>query len=48
MEQTMGGVTSTSTYDRNRLLKTTTAGVAATYNYDPLGRLDTVSSNGST
>ncbi|MGW0993401.1 golvesin C-terminal-like domain-containing protein, partial [Streptomyces sp. NPDC002523] len=48
VEQTMGGVTSTSTYDRNRLLKTTTAGVAATYNYDPLGRLDTVSSNGST
>ncbi|WP_258308210.1 DNRLRE domain-containing protein [Streptomyces sp. NWU339] len=47
VEQTVGGVTSTSTYDRNRLLKTTAAGVASTYNYDPLGRLDTVSSNGS-
>ncbi|MCP8710938.1 DNRLRE domain-containing protein [Streptomyces sp. AC04842] len=47
VEQTVGGVTSTSMYDRNRLLKTTAAGVASTYNYDPLGRLDTVSSNGS-
>ncbi|MGP4083488.1 golvesin C-terminal-like domain-containing protein [Streptomyces sp. KR55] len=52
VEQKVGAagseVTTTSTYDRNRLLKTTTAGVASTYNYDPLGRLDTVSSNGST
>ncbi|URN11933.1 hypothetical protein LUW77_09410 [Streptomyces radiopugnans] len=47
VEQTIGGVTTTTTYDRNRLLKTTTNGVSATYNYDPLGRLDTVSSNGS-
>ncbi|MGK5449764.1 DNRLRE domain-containing protein, partial [Streptomyces radiopugnans] len=47
VEQTVGGVTTTTTYDRNRLLKTTTDGVSATYNYDPLGRLDTVSSNGS-
>ncbi|MFF2405271.1 hypothetical protein [Streptomyces sp. NPDC058092] len=47
VEQTVGGVTSTSTYDRNRLLKTSAGGVASTYNYDPLGRLDTVSSNGS-
>ncbi|ELS57260.1 golvesin C-terminal-like domain-containing protein [Streptomyces viridochromogenes] len=47
VEQTVGGTTTTSTYDRNRLLKTTVAGVASTYNYDPLGRLDTVSSNGS-
>ncbi|MER6617024.1 DNRLRE domain-containing protein [Streptomyces xantholiticus] len=47
VEQTVGTVTSTSTYDRNRLLKTSAAGVASTYNYDPLGRLDTVSSNGS-
>ncbi|MEV5339779.1 DNRLRE domain-containing protein [Streptomyces sp. NPDC052676] len=47
VEQTVGSVTTYSTYDRNRLLKTTTAGVASTYNYDPLGRLDTVSSNGS-
>ncbi|WP_354670079.1 DNRLRE domain-containing protein [Streptomyces sp. S.PNR 29] len=48
VEQTVGGVKTTSTYDRNRLLKTTAAGIASTYNYDPLGRLDTVSSNGST
>ncbi|MEU9702615.1 DNRLRE domain-containing protein [Streptomyces sp. NPDC047981] len=48
VEQTTAGVTSTSTYDRNRLLKTEAGGVASTYNYDPLGRLDTVSSNGST
>ncbi|MFI6726491.1 DNRLRE domain-containing protein [Streptomyces atratus] len=47
VEQTVGGATSTSTYDRNRLLKTSAGGVASTYNYDPLGRLDTVSSNGS-
>nr|WP_307661548.1 DNRLRE domain-containing protein [Streptomyces sp. V1I1] len=47
VEQKSGGVTSTSTYDRNRLLKTSAGGVASTYNYDPLGRLDTVSSNGS-
>ncbi|MEU0693106.1 hypothetical protein ABZ349_03845 [Streptomyces niveus] len=33
---------------RNRLLKNTTGSAAATYNYHPLGRLDTVSSNGST
>ncbi|MGR8008754.1 golvesin C-terminal-like domain-containing protein [Streptomyces hypolithicus] len=48
VNQTVGGVTTSSTYDRNRLLKNTSGGVAATYNYDPLGRLDTVSSNGST
>ncbi|WP_406400100.1 DNRLRE domain-containing protein [Streptomyces sp. NBC_00879] len=47
VEQKSGGITSTSTYDRNRLLKTAAGGVASTYNYDPLGRLDTVSSNGS-
>ncbi|ORT59515.1 DNRLRE domain-containing protein [Streptomyces sp. CB03238] len=47
VEQTMGTAKTLSTYDRNRLLKTTTGGVSATYNYDPLGRLDTVSSNGS-
>ncbi|WP_307805055.1 RHS repeat-associated core domain-containing protein [Streptomyces sp. VRA16 Mangrove soil] len=48
VEQTTAAGTSQSVYDRNRLLKTTTAGVASTYNYDPLGRLDTVSSNGAT
>ncbi|MFR9780772.1 polymorphic toxin-type HINT domain-containing protein, partial [Micromonospora sp. MS34] len=44
--QTIEGVTSTSKFDRNRLHSTTTAGVTSTYNYDPLGRLDTVSIGG--
>ncbi|WP_217621540.1 golvesin C-terminal-like domain-containing protein [Streptomyces lunaelactis] len=48
VDQTIDEVSTSSTYDRNRLLKNTTGGVSATYNYDPLGRLDTVSSNGST
>ncbi|MFD6716865.1 DNRLRE domain-containing protein [Micromonospora chalcea] len=46
VSQTVGGTTSTSKYDRNRLHSTTTAGVTSTYNYDPLGRLDTVSVGG--
>ena len=33
-------------YDRNRLLTATTGGVAAAYNYDPFGRLNTVTSAG--
>ncbi|WIM97628.1 DNRLRE domain-containing protein [Actinoplanes oblitus] len=44
--QTVGGVETRSRYDRNRLHSTTTAGVTSTYNYDPLGRLDTVSVGG--
>ncbi len=48
VSQTVGGVTTTSTYDRNRLIKASTDGVSTTYNYDPLGRLDTVSSGGTT
>ncbi|MFE9653200.1 DNRLRE domain-containing protein [Micromonospora sp. NPDC006431] len=46
VSQTIENVTSTSKYDRNRLHSTTTAGVTSTYNYDPLGRLDTVSVGG--
>ncbi|MFJ8582046.1 DNRLRE domain-containing protein [Micromonospora sp. NPDC093277] len=46
VSQTVEGVTSTSKFDRNRLHSTTTAGVTSTYNYDPLGRLDTVSVGG--
>ncbi|MFE9207576.1 polymorphic toxin-type HINT domain-containing protein [Micromonospora sp. NPDC007230] len=46
VSQTIGGTTSTSKYDRNRLHSTTTVGVTSTYNYDPLGRLDTVSVGG--
>ncbi|MFR9755052.1 DNRLRE domain-containing protein [Streptomyces sp. TR06-5] len=47
VDQTVDGTNTTSVYDRNRLLKTTTSGIASTYNYDPLGRLDTVSTNGT-
>ncbi|MEV5726090.1 DNRLRE domain-containing protein [Streptomyces pharetrae] len=48
VEQTVDDVTTTQRYDRNRLLSATTNGVTSTYNYDPLGRLDTVSSGGRT
>ncbi|MGN9892070.1 golvesin C-terminal-like domain-containing protein [Micromonospora sp. L31] len=44
--QTIEGATSTSKYDRNRLHSTTSGGVTSTYNYDPLGRLDTMSIGG--
>jgi RHS repeat-associated protein len=40
--QEVGGVRTTNKYDRNRLQSSTTNGVTSTYNYDPLGRLDTV------
>ncbi|NGO78156.1 DNRLRE domain-containing protein [Streptomyces sp. YC504] len=48
VEQSVGGATTAQRYDRNRLLSTTTSGVTSTYNYDPLGRLDTVSAEGQT
>ncbi|MEV0489525.1 DNRLRE domain-containing protein [Streptomyces atratus] len=48
VEQTVGGATTTHTYDRNRLLSSSSGGVTSTYNYDPLGRLDTVSGGGQT
>jgi RHS repeat-associated protein len=44
--QTIKDAESTSKYDRNRLHSTTSGGVTSTYNYDPLGRLDTVSVGG--
>jgi RHS repeat-associated protein len=44
--QTIDDVTTTFTYDRNRLLSSTTAGVSSAYNYDPFGRLDTVTAAG--
>ncbi|MER7473983.1 DNRLRE domain-containing protein [Micromonospora sp. NPDC000018] len=46
VSQTIGNATSTSKYDRNRLHSSTAGGVTSTYNYDPLGRLDTVSVGG--
>lgn len=48
IEQTVDGTTTTQRYDRNRLLSASAEGVSSTYNYDPLGRLDTVSIGGQT
>ncbi len=44
--QTVNGTTTTFNYDRNRLLTALTGGATADYNYDPFGRLDTVTSAG--
>jgi RHS repeat-associated protein len=44
--QTVSGATTTFGYDRNRLLTATTNGSTADYNYDPFGRLDTVTVGG--
>ncbi|UUU21075.1 golvesin C-terminal-like domain-containing protein [Streptomyces sp. DSM 40750] len=46
--QTVDDTTTTHRYDRNRLLTSTADGASSTYNYDPLGRLDTVSFGGET
>ncbi|MFD1145582.1 DNRLRE domain-containing protein [Saccharothrix hoggarensis] len=46
-EETVEGKTTTSAYDRNRLVSSSSGGSTSTYNYDPLGRLDTVSSAGT-
>ncbi|MBA4861320.1 DNRLRE domain-containing protein [Streptomyces sp. PSKA54] len=48
VEQSVGDVPTTHRYDRNRLLSSASGGVTNTYNYDPLGRLDTVSAGGQT
>ncbi|HEX6683897.1 MAG TPA: polymorphic toxin-type HINT domain-containing protein [Candidatus Limnocylindrales bacterium] len=42
VDQTVDSVRTTNKYDRNRLHSSTAAGITSTYNYDPLGRLDTV------
>jgi YD repeat-containing protein len=44
--QTVEGKTTTFAYDRNRLHTATTGAILARYNYDPFGRLDTVTSAG--
>jgi RHS repeat-associated protein len=44
--QTVDGATTAFGYDRNRLLTATTGGSTASYNYDPFGRLDTVTTGG--
>lgn len=46
VEQTIDGTTTSFVYDRNRLLAATTSGVSAAYNYDPFGRLNTVTAAG--
>ncbi|WP_217235790.1 polymorphic toxin-type HINT domain-containing protein [Streptomyces sp. AC555_RSS877] len=46
--QNVADTTTTHRYDRNRLLTSTADGASSTYNYDPLGRLDTVSFGGET
>ena len=46
VSQEVQNAVTNNVYDRNRLHRSTTAGVTSTYNYDPLGRLDTVSVGG--
>jgi RHS repeat-associated protein len=46
VSQNVAGTVTNNVYDRNRLHSSTTSGVTSTYNYDPLGRLDTVSVGG--
>ncbi|MFC4856912.1 DNRLRE domain-containing protein [Actinophytocola glycyrrhizae] len=48
IDQTVDGTQTQFTYDRNRLVTTTSGGSTAAYNYDPFGRLDTVISTGQT
>jgi RHS repeat-associated protein len=42
ISQTVKGVPTSFTYDRNRLVSAVIGGSAASYNYDPFGRLDSV------
>jgi RHS repeat-associated protein len=46
VSRTVDGQTTESVYDRNRLQTTVSGGVAASYNYDPFGRLDAVTGAG--
>ncbi|NUT32038.1 MAG: DNRLRE domain-containing protein [Hamadaea sp.] len=46
IRQTVKNVTTDFNYDRNRLLTAVSGGVKASYNYDPYGRLDTVTMAG--
>lgn len=46
ISQTVKSQTTTFGYDRNRLQTSTTAGTSASYNYDPFGRLDTITAAG--
>jgi YD repeat-containing protein len=46
VSQTIKGATTAFNYDRNRLLTSITGGTTENYNYDPFGRLDTVTAAG--
>ncbi|MGW1007654.1 golvesin C-terminal-like domain-containing protein [Streptomyces sp. NPDC002520] len=46
ISQTVGNVSSTYDYDRNRLLSMVTSGTAFSYTYDPFGRQESVTSGG--
>ncbi|MGW0828430.1 golvesin C-terminal-like domain-containing protein [Streptomyces sp. NPDC002845] len=46
ISQTVKGTTTTYAYNRNRLLSATAGGVSASYNYDPFGRQESVTSGG--
>ena len=45
--QSVGGVSTTNVFDRDRLLTSTGSGVTAAYNYDPFGRTDSVTAGGT-
>ncbi|MEV2273045.1 DNRLRE domain-containing protein, partial [Nonomuraea africana] len=45
-EEEVLGKKTTFTYDRNRLMTSVTAGATSTYNYDPYGRLRTITGGG--
>ncbi|WP_052737988.1 RHS repeat-associated core domain-containing protein [Bacillus sp. SA1-12] len=45
IEETIDGKKTNFNYDRNRLQTMETGGVTVNYNYDPTGRLDTVTAN---
>ncbi|WP_415952536.1 DNRLRE domain-containing protein [Streptomyces sp. KLOTTS4A1] len=46
ISQSVKGTSTTFTYDRNRLLSATAGGSTASYNYDPFGRQESVTSGG--
>lgn len=47
IQQTVKNVTTNHNYDRNRLMTSSAVGgLVSAYNYDPLGRLDTVTTSG--
>ncbi|MFE0802559.1 DNRLRE domain-containing protein [Streptomyces sp. NPDC058812] len=46
ISQTVDGVSSTFSYDRNRAQSATVNGAVASYNYDPFGRLESITGGG--